>query len=130
MKRTAFILSTTASLVLVFLIGVYAGQTVLLGSPITFTGTTNTTAISVGPIAPPRGSWLINYATLNSTNQLTGTAQMSLDNTNWINIGTYNPSQAASNTDTFIPAYTNQPIFYRMQLVATQNTSVIVTFSN
>lgn len=124
MKRSFIIPIAVVCLVAGFVLGVRAGSGTLLASLVTLNGTTNTTSFSAGSVTVPAITYQIQNNGLASTNALTGYAQVSVDNTNFLTYDTYHPTLTNATVDVFIPSTAPQTLYFRLQLVSTNSVSV------
>jgi hypothetical protein len=105
-------------------------QVQLFGNLSTITGTaaspfttnsavcdTNTARVSIGTIQLTTGG-------LTTIGSLAGYEQISLDGTNFINVGTYNPTNTSAGTVTIQQTTTNITIYIRLQAVVTNAVNI------
>lgn len=107
-----------------------AGQTFLIGSPAIVNGTSNTPSINAGTASLPRGNFIFQNGGLASTNALLVNVQVSIDNTNFVTIGTYIPTVTNAVSDSYTPGYTNQTIYVRAQIITTNSVSISGNYGN
>ncbi len=96
----------------------------LIGTLPSVNGTTNSPSITNTTVTLQPGSFLISNGGLSNTNALRVNLQVSVDNTNFVNVATYGPSSTNATTDAFNPSYTNQTIYIRAQVVTTNAVNV------
>lgn len=120
--KKALVLLALLFVVAVFL--VHAATTTMIGSMTTVNGTTNTAAVSLGNIYPPRGVFYIQNGGLASTNALLINVQLSIDGTNFYTVATYYPSVTNATTDAYAPTYSALPVYMRAQVVTTNAVQV------
>ena len=106
----------------------WAGSVTLLGSLASVNGTTNTVGTAAGTFTLPGGYFLIQNGGISTTGALTANVQASFDNTNFTTVATYTPSATNATTDKFVPVFSPQTVYYRVQIVTTNAVNVGATF--
>lgn len=93
----------------------HAGTQIFFGNLVSVPADTqsNSPAISIGVQPQPNGTVMIQHGTLATTNDIQVKLQLSLDNTNFVTVATWNPTVLTATTETWIPAYTMPPIYMR-----------------
>ena len=119
------------ALLLLCLFQVEAGQTILIGGTTAVNGTSNSISLNIGNVYPPRGTFGFANGGVITTNVLTINVQLSVDNTNFLTVATYNPTSTNSvgitnTSEAFTPSYSGIPIYLRAQVITTGGTNVSV----
>jgi hypothetical protein len=100
-----------------------------VGAPVTVdTTTSNFTSVTFPQSSFPSFMFAVqNYTTLTNVNQVTVYQQLSLDNTNWLNVATYHPSATNAPLDYWRPDTANQTVYMRLQVVTLTNVQINIT---
>lgn len=103
-------------------------STIIFGSLITVNNTTtNSPGTQLGSYPTVPMTVYVTNTGLTATTALTVNWQVSIDNTNFLTVASYNPTATNAGTYTWPIAATNQPIYSRFQLVTTNSVTVGLT---
>lgn len=103
-------------------------STIIFGSLITVNNTTtNSPGVQLGAYPTVPMTVYVTNTGLTATTALTANWQVSIDNTNFLTVATFNPPATNAGTYTWNIAATNQPIYSRFQLVTTNSVTVGLT---
>ena len=130
MKRLALPALIFTACVAAFVLGVRAGQNLLIGSLAAVNNTTtNSPSFQIGTYSLPNGTMTIQSAGLTATNTAPFNVQVSVDNTNFLTLLSYNLPATNAGTYTFNPAFIPSPLYLRVSETTTANVTNSVTYS-
>ncbi len=126
-------MGVVVALIIVFaaaVMSVRGTNTWLVGTMATVNGTSNSVSMVMGTMSLPPGFVVVNNGGLNNTNDLTVRAQISLDDTNFVTVSTWQPTTTNAGSAVFAPMYAAQTLRIRIQVVTTNAINVGVLYQN
>lgn len=104
---------------------VFGGAGLIFGSGATVNGTAYSSTNVLGSVYPSRPVLMVQHGTMSATNAMTIAFQISSDGTNWITVDTFYPTSTTATNESYTPAYTAVPLYYRGMIVTTESVTNI-----